>query len=96
LIPKINLKNNYKQVLTKEVIMIDVCPSFDKCPIFNGILLGKDFTTASYKRLYCEAGEQGRLNCRRWQMKQKYGKVPNDLLPNAMKTLEEIAKENNY
>jgi hypothetical protein len=76
--------------------MNDICPSYEKCPIFNGILRGKNFTTASYKRLYCEAGGKGRLECRRWQMKQKYGKVPSDLLPNSIKMLEEIAKENDY
>jgi hypothetical protein len=76
--------------------MIDICPSSEKCPIFNGILKGKEFTTISYKRLYCENGEQGRLNCRRWQVKQKYGKVPIDLLPNSMKSVEEIGLENHY
>ena len=76
--------------------MNDICPSSEKCPIFGGILKDKKFTTESYKRLYCEAGEQGRLNCRRWQVKQRYGKVPPDLLPNAFHTVEEIGKANNY
>ena len=76
--------------------MNDICPSAEKCPIFTDILKGKDFTTKAYKRLYCEAGEKGRLNCRRWQVKQKYGKVPADFLPNPGKTAEEIGVENNY
>jgi hypothetical protein len=76
--------------------MNNICPSAEKCPIFTEILTGKDFTAKSYKLLYCEAGENGRMNCRRWQVKQKYGKVPSDLLPNTTKTVEEIAVENHY
>jgi hypothetical protein len=73
--------------------MNDICASAEKCPIFGGILKDKEFTTKSYKLLYCEAGEQGRANCRRWQVKQKYGKVPADLLPNSILTVEEIGRK---
>ncbi len=76
--------------------MPDICPAAAKCPIFNGILKDKKFVTENYKTKYCEAGEEGRIKCRRWQCKQKYGKVPENLLPNSIKSIEEIAKENKY
>ena len=75
--------------------MNDICPSAEKCPIFNGILKDKVITTKVYKSQYCENGEEGRESCRRWQFKQKYWKVPDNLLPNSIKTIEEIYKENN-
>jgi hypothetical protein len=51
----------------------DLCPKTPKCPIFNGILKGTQFTE-TYKKLYCEAGEAGRNNCKRYQINQKTGK----------------------
>jgi len=76
--------------------MNDICPMAEKCPIFSGILKGKDFTTKSYKSQFCEAGTEGRNNCRRFQCKQKYGKVPENLLPNSNQTIDAIGKENNW
>ncbi len=66
-----------------------LCPKTPKCPIFNGILKGTEFTE-TYKRLYCEAGEEGRNRCRRFQVAQTVGKCPENVLPNASKTVEEI------
>jgi hypothetical protein len=65
------------------------CPKTPKCPIFNGILKGTEFTE-TYKRLYCEAGEEGRLRCRRYQVAQEVGMCPPEILPNSSKTLAEI------
>lgn len=76
--------------------MNDICPSADGCPIFQGILKNKEFTTQLYKKEYCEAGEPGREKCRRWQCKQKYGMVPDKLLPNSFKTLDQIGHENRW
>jgi hypothetical protein len=76
--------------------MNDICPSAEKCPIFNNMLIGKYYTTQAYKSQYCEKGEDGRKNCRRWQCKQKFGKVPEKLLPNSFKTIEQIGKENKW
>lgn len=73
-----------------------ICPSAEKCPIFSGILKDRVMTTKSYKTRFCEAGVQGREACKRWQVKQAYGKVPDTLLPNSPKNLEQIATENNY
>jgi len=74
----------------------NICPSAENCPIFKGILQHKDFTTKSYKMIYCESGLDGRKKCIRWQCKEKFGKVPDDLLPNSSKTLEEIGNENEW
>lgn len=70
--------------------MSDVCPSAVKCPIFSGILKDKSFTTNSYRNQYCEAGEAERNKCKRWQCKNLYGKVPENLLPNSSQNLEDL------
>ena len=33
-----------------------ICPKTPKCPIFNGVLKGTEYTE-TYKKLYCEAGK---------------------------------------
>jgi len=66
-----------------------LCPKTPKCPIFHGILKGTEFTE-TYKRLYCEAGEEGRKKCRRFQVAEKIGKCPENVLPNSTKTVDEI------
>ena len=76
--------------------MLDLCPSAEKCPIFSGILQGRDYTTKVYQTKYCQSGENGRNDCRRWQCKQKFGQVPTDLLPNSIKTVDDIGKENEW
>ncbi|MBN2274092.1 MAG: hypothetical protein JXR41_02455 [Bacteroidales bacterium] len=70
----------------------DVCPKAVNCPIFSGILKGTDYTEV-YKRLYCEAGEAGRLRCKRFQVAKVLGHCPDNLLPNSPKSVEEIIKE---
>jgi hypothetical protein len=66
-----------------------ICPKTEKCPIFNGILKGTEFTE-TYKNLYCLAGLEGRNKCRRFQVAEKCGMCPPDILPNSSKKLEEI------
>ena len=68
------------------------CPNTPKCPIFNGVLQGTQYTE-TYKNLYCLAGEAGRLKCRRYQVSQKVGKCPQNVLPNSKKTADEIIAE---
>jgi len=65
------------------------CPRTPKCPIFNGVLKGTQFTE-TYKSLYCMAGMEGRLKCRRYQVSEKCGKCPPDILPNSSKSVDEI------
>lgn len=66
-----------------------LCPKTPKCPIFNGILKGTEYTE-TYKKLYCENGEEGRNKCRRFQVAEKVGMCPPDILPNSTKTVDEI------
>jgi hypothetical protein len=70
----------------------NVCPKTPKCPIFKGILKGTEFTE-TYKRLYCEAGLEGRSRCRRFQVAEKAGVCPPDILPNSSKSVEEIVRK---
>ena len=65
------------------------CPNTEKCPIFNGVLKGTEYTE-TYKKLYCLAGIEGRQRCRRFQVSQEVGICPPDVLPNSSKTVGEI------
>ena len=73
--------------------MSETCPNAKTCQVFNDTLKDKVMTAKSYRMLFCEAGESSFTNCKRFQMKQKYGKVPPNLLPNSIKPIEQIAKE---
>jgi hypothetical protein len=66
-----------------------ICPKTEKCPIFNGVLKGTEYTE-TYKNLYCLAGAEGRGKCRRFQVAEKCGTCPPDILPNSSKSLEVI------
>lgn len=70
----------------------NVCPKTPKCPIFNGILKGTEYTE-TYKKLFCEAGESARKRCRRFQVAEKVGICPPDVLPNSSKSVEEIVAQ---
>ncbi|MBN1598588.1 MAG: DNA cytosine methyltransferase [Bacteroidales bacterium] len=67
----------------------DLCPKTPKCPIFNGILKGSEYSD-TYRRLYCEAGEEGRKKCRRFQVAERVGTCPPGILPNSSKTVDQI------
>lgn len=73
--------------------MENICKNFEKCPIYSGILKDKAMTAAGYRKLYCEAGEQGWKMCKRYLVKDAAGKCPPDLLPNSFRTVEEIISE---
>lgn len=70
----------------------NLCPKTPNCPIFSGILKGTEFTEV-YKRQYCEAGEEGRKRCRRFQVAKLVGKCPPNILPNSSKTVDEIISD---
>jgi len=70
--------------------MESICKNFEKCPIYSGILEGKAITAKGYKVQYCEAGEKGWNLCKRYQVKERIGKVPPDLLPNSNKSIDDI------
>ena len=69
------------------------CKNFEKCPIYSGILVGKEITSKGYKAKYCDAGEQGWGTCKRFQVKELTGKCPVDLLPNSFKDIAAIIKD---
>ena len=69
----------------------NLCPNHVKCPIFNGVLKGTEYSQ-TYRRLYCSAGESGRNNCRRYQVFKIIGYCPSNILPNSTKTAEEIVE----
>lgn len=69
-----------------------LCPKTEKCPIFSGVLKGTQYTE-TYKAMYCEAGEAGRKKCKRFLVAEKVGKCPTTVLPNAMKSVDEIIAE---
>lgn len=69
--------------------MSQVCPKAEKCPIFNGVLKDSGFS-GTYKSLYCENGEEGRGKCKRFQVATVAGKCPPNILPNSIKTVDEI------
>jgi hypothetical protein len=75
--------------------METICKNFEKCPIYTGILIGKEMTSKNYKQRYCDAGEKGWLSCKRYMVKERTGKCPPDLLPNATKDIETIINEMN-
>ncbi len=66
-----------------------ICPKTPGCPIFNGILKGTQYTE-TYKKLYCEAGEEGRTRCKRYQVVMAAGKCSDNILPNSTISVEEI------
>ncbi|MBN1118746.1 MAG: hypothetical protein JXA77_16160 [Bacteroidales bacterium] len=68
------------------------CPKTEKCPIFNGILKGTTYTEV-YKKQFCLAGEAGRNKCKRFLVATKVGKCPPNILPNSMKSVDEIIEE---
>ncbi|MBP7506727.1 MAG: hypothetical protein KA807_02805 [Prolixibacteraceae bacterium] len=75
--------------------MENICPSYEKCPIFNGILSDKEMTSTAYRKIYCESGDEKWTTCKRFMVKQSYGACPPDLLPNSTYTVEQIAAKYN-
>jgi hypothetical protein len=71
------------------------CKNSSKCPIYSGVLKGMNFTTAAYKEKYCDGGSDGWSRCRRYQVKERTGKCPENILPNSLKTVEDIIRQYN-
>jgi hypothetical protein len=69
------------------------CQSSPKCPIYSGVLKGMTYTASAYRQLYCDAGSTGWNKCRRFQVKMRTGKCPENILPNALKSVDEIIKQ---
>jgi hypothetical protein len=71
------------------------CKNSAKCPIYSGVLKGLDFTTSAYRQKYCDGGSTGWSQCRRYQVKERTGKCPENILPNSLKTVEQIIQQYN-
>jgi predicted DNA-binding protein YlxM (UPF0122 family) len=74
---------------------INICPNADKCPLFHGLLSGKEMFTEFYRSTYCYAEIEEREKCKRFTIRSIYGKCPPDLLPNSSLSTEEIAEKYN-
>lgn len=72
---------------------MEPCKNYQKCPIYSGILQDIKMASNAYRKYYCDAGEAGWASCRRYQVKEKGGKVPEKLLPNSHLTVEQIIKQ---
>ncbi|MBN2164954.1 MAG: hypothetical protein JW717_01620 [Marinilabiliaceae bacterium] len=66
------------------------CPNYEKCPVFNGILEGKEYTANNYRAKYCNAGIAAWQSCKRYLVKEKTGQCPPHILPNSFQSVEEI------
>jgi len=66
------------------------CPKVETCPLFNGVLLKRSGSEESYKNLYCKAGEDKWMNCKRYMTAEKIGSCADWILPNCSLKLEEI------
>lgn len=73
--------------------MNTTCKNYEKCPIYSGVLTGKESTSKGYRNQFYDAGEKGWTRCKRYQVKERTGMCPPDLLPNSFKDLDTIIKE---
>ena len=71
--------------------MKEICPKTEKCSLFKGEILQRDQSTRIYKGLYCEAGKEKYMTCKRYIAAERTGKpVPTNILPNSSKSIDEI------
>jgi len=71
----------------------DICPKYEKCPLFNGEILTSEKATEIYKKIYCKAGEKGRNRCKRFMLVKEGYKPSHDLMPNDERSVEQIIKD---
>ena len=69
-----------------------ICEKSAKCPIYAGVLGSDPLLVDTYKILYCDNGQQGRDKCKRYQVANRMGKCPPDLLPNSRSSVDEIIR----
>lgn len=70
----------------------NTCKNYELCPIFNGMLKGMEMTSKNYRSQYCNAGSTGWNKCKRFLVKEKTGICPPNLLPNSIKSVDEIVQ----
>lgn len=92
-----SLTKPYLQItdlITHNFFIMDenTCKNYEKCPIFNGTLQGMEVTAKTYRKQYCDAGLASYSKCKRYIVKEQTGQCPPNLLPNSLKTVEDIIK----
>jgi len=69
----------------------NICPKYEKCPIFSGESFKRKTSSQVYQSLYCKAGKEKYTTCKRYIIAEKTGRpVPPNIMPNAQKSVEEI------
>lgn len=69
--------------------MESICPNYEKCPIYNGILKDKLATGNAYKQIYCQKADKYKT-CKRYLVKEATGSCPENMLPNDTQSVEEL------
>lgn len=70
----------------------ELCPKYEKCPIFTGAAFKRSESAEVYKKLYCQSGIDGYGTCKRFIASNALNKpVPPSIMPNSGKSVEEIA-----
>lgn len=68
----------------------DVCKGLEKCPIFVKGVLANDYTGVAYRNMYCLVPGKYQ-ECKRYLASKATGKpVPESVMPNSQKSVEEI------
>ena len=70
----------------------EYCPKTEKCPLFQGEMLASKKAQEIYMKLFCKAGEAGRMQCKRFLLTVEGIKPTIDLMPNDRRSVEEIIK----
>lgn len=68
--------------------MSEKCPNIEKCPIYTGILKGKEMTSKAYRKYFCESKEY--VTCKRYMVDEATGACPPNILPNSFQSVEDI------
>lgn len=73
----------------------NICTHLTNCPIFVKGVLVNEYTGVAYKNMYCLVSGKYK-ECKRYQVTQATGKpVPENIMPNSKKTLEELLAQIN-
>ena len=68
----------------------DVCKNIEKCPIFVKGVLVNDYTGVAYRNMFCLVPGKYQ-ECKRFLAAKATGKpVPENIMPNSKKSLDEI------
>jgi len=73
--------------------IVNICPNAPTCALYTGMLSGKEAFIDFYKSTYCNKEEKIHKKCKRFMVKNIYGKCPPDLLPNSSLSTKQIAEK---